>query len=274
MPRSYTLRLRPVREVSPVCVSRAPDGSGSTTERATAGRGIRLAKWAEARFCRAAPMKFNAPNQAARQTGLTLVEVLVLIAIIAIIVALIPHGSHSGKTRAQRIICSNNLKQVGLSYRVWANDHEGQYPFAYTSTGGSTAWKNSPETFRHFQVLSNELVTPKILICRADQARRVATNFHEFSNANLSYFVGLDAREDAPHSILSGDRNITGGMLSNGFLRVLNANSEAGWTKEIHQDAGNIGLGDGSVQQLTVAGLRRQIALAATNSSFIRLAIP
>ena len=217
-------------------------------------------------------MKFNAPNQAARQVGFTLIEALLLIAIIAIILALIPHGSHSGKTRAQRIICSNNLKQVGLSYRVWANDHEGQYPFAYTNTGGSTAWKNSPEVFRHYQVLSNELVTPKILICRTDKERVVATNFTKFSNPNLSYFVGLDAREDAPQSILSGDRNITGGTLSNGFLRRLNANSDAGWTKEIHQNAGNVGLGDGSVQQMTTAALRQHVA--GLTNLVIRLAVP
>ena len=171
-------------------------------------------------------------------------------------------------------LCRNNLQQVGLTFRIWANDHEDRFPFASTNVDGSLAWVNSPEVFRHYQVMSNELVTPKILTCRADMARSPATNFADFSNANLSYFVGLDAREDAPNSILSGDRNINGGTLSNGFLRVLSADSAAEWTKEIHQNAGNIGLGDGSVQQVTAVQLRRQIASATTNRSFLRLAVP
>lgn len=170
--------------------------------------------------------------------------------------------------------CRNNLKQVVLSHRLWANDHEDRFLFASTNTVGSTAWVNSPDVFRHYQALSNELVTPKILFCRSDKQRSETTDFTQLSNTNLSYFVGLDARPDDPQSILSGDRNITGGTLSNGFLRLLNASSDAGWTKEIHQNAGNIGLGDGSVQQVTPMRLRQQIAPATTNSSFIRLAVP
>ena len=120
--------------------------------------------------------------------------------------------------------------------------------------------------------MSNELVTPRILVCPRDTQRRPTENFGSFSNTNLSYFVGLDAREDAPQSILSGDRNITGGTLSNGFLRRLNANSDAGWTKEIHQNAGNVGLGDGSVQQMTTAALRQHVA--GLTNLVIRLAVP
>jgi hypothetical protein len=207
-----------------------------------------------------------------KHSAFTLVEALVLIAIIFILASLIPWTPDHGKVKAYRIVCVNNLKQVGLAHRIWANDHEGQFSFASTNMDSSLAWVNSPEVFRHFQIMSNELMTPKILVCRADTQRSRATNFNEFSNTNLSYFVGLDAREDAPQSLLSGDRNITGGTLSNGFLRVLFPNTAVEWTKEIHQDAGNIGLGDGSVQQVTTAKLRQQLALQT--NAFIRLAVP
>ena len=178
------------------------------------------------------------------------------------------HGHSAG------IRCLNNLKQVGLSYRLWANDYGGEYPFSSTNAAGSLAWANTPEVFRHYQALSNELVTPKVLHCRSDRSRSAATDFTQLSNTNLSYFVGLDAREDAPNSILSGDRFLTGGTLSNGFLRVLTPASAAGWIQEIHENVGNIGLGDGSVQQVRAVQLRRQIAWATTNRSFLRLAVP
>ena len=209
-----------------------------------------------------------------QQRALTFIEVCVAIGILALLLSVLLPRLARTSSRPSRLGCTNRLKQVGLAYRLWSNDHEDQYPFSSTNTGSSIAWINSPEVFRHYQVMSNELVTPKVLVCTEDGKRKQATSFDDFSNANLSYFVGLDAREDAPHSILSGDRNITGGTLSNGFLRVLNADSEAGWTKEIHQNAGNVGLGDGSVQQLTPMRLRQQIAWATTNRSFLRLAVP
>jgi type II secretory pathway pseudopilin PulG len=205
--------------------------------------------------------------------GLTLVELLIIVTLVVVLVlVLLPALARPKGIGHQRMRCANNLKQVGLSYRLWANDDNGQFPFASTNARSSLHWVNSPKVFRHFQVMSNELVTPKILVCQSDRNRKKASDFTQFSNANLSYFVGLEAREDNPQSILSGDRNITGGTLSNGFLRVLQPTSEAGWTKDIHNLAGNVGLGDGSVQQVTVAGLRKQLAVAT--NAHIRLAIP
>jgi competence protein ComGC len=211
------------------------------------------------------------------QSGLSLVEILVIVAtVVLLFLAFAPRLTSRGN-RAPRISCTSHLKQVGLAYRLWSNDHNDRFPFASTNAESSLPFVNSPAVFRHFQVMSNELVTPKILVCLSDGKRTKATDFDKFSNANLSYFVGFDAREDSPQSILSGDRNVTGGTLSNGFLRVLGPKTEAGWTKEIHVNAGNIGLGDGSVQQVTVKSLQTQVQNhleAMTNLATIRLAIP
>src|SRR6185436_13144219 len=42
------------------------------------------------------------------------------------------------KERAQSIHCMNNLKQVGLSFQVWAQDHDDQFPFNVGSKDGGT----------------------------------------------------------------------------------------------------------------------------------------
>ncbi len=216
--------------------------------------------------------------RAQQQVGLTRWEVTALavcsMALLGVIVlSCLPvlARPHGGKF-PMALCCLNNLKQVGLAYRLWANDFGGEYPFSSTNALGSLAWANTPEVFRHFQALSNELVTPKILHCRSDRSRSEATNFTQLSNTNLSYFVGLDAREDAPNSILSGDRFLTGGTLSNGFLRVLTPASAAGWTQDIHENVGIIGLGDGSAQRVIRNQLRAQIA--GMSNTFIRLAVP
>ena len=71
--------------------------------------------------------------------------------------------------------------------------------------------------------------------------------------------VGLDADESRPQTILSGDRNITNGLPRSSGILSLEPDRPAGWTAEIHIEQGNIGLADGSVQQVTesqLSGLR------------------
>jgi hypothetical protein len=131
----------------------------------------------------------------------------------------------------------------------------------------------TPETFRHFQVMSNELGTPRILFCPADTKRGCATNFtSELNNSRISYFVGVDATQTNAMMLLSGDRNITNGTAITRGLLELTTNRPAGWTSELHAKSGNVGLADASVQQVTTHGLQTLLeeAGAATN----RIALP
>src|SRR5262249_24218819 len=32
------------------------------------------------------------------------------------------------KSKADRVVCVNNLKQIGVAIRIWENDHKGTYP--------------------------------------------------------------------------------------------------------------------------------------------------
>ncbi len=114
----------------------------------------------------------------------------------------------------------------------------------------------------HFQVMSNELSTPRILLCPADVQAAVATNFSGLNNSNTSYFVGLDARDTTPDMFLAGDRNLTNGLAVTNHVIYLATNRPAGWTRELHSYQGNIGLADGSVQQLIVSSLLRAITNA------------
>ena len=208
-----------------------------------------------------------------RVRGFTLLEVLVVIGTVMVLILVIGAQLFPARPRIKRINCISNLKQIGLGLRTFANDHNDTFPWAVsTNQGGSMEFVATSQVFRHFQAVSNELVSPKILACKSDPKRAKAVDFVRFSNANVSYFVGLDTEEGQAQSLLSGDRNITGGVLTNGNIRLLTTNNQAGWTKEIHMDVGNIGLGDGSAQQVTARNLQQQ--LQQSTNEWIRLAIP
>jgi prepilin-type N-terminal cleavage/methylation domain-containing protein len=197
------------------------------------------------------------------ERGLTLIELLVVLAILFIVAMLWLPTLGNRPMRAPRIQCVNNLKQTGLAFRIWEGDHWNNYPMTIPETnGGSMEFITGLNAFRHFQVMSNELSTPKVLFCAAetDGDRIVATNFNDFNNSNISFFVGVDASETNPTMILSGDHNITNGTpIRNGLLR-LNTNTLAGWTSELHKRVGNVLLADGSVNQDSILGLQNQIA--------------
>lgn len=204
--------------------------------------------------------------------GLTLTEVLVILAILGVLWLLLIPARHGGRAKATRIACVNNLKQVGLAFRIWADQHE-IFPMALSRTNGGTMEFAGILMERHFQVMSNELSIPKILICPDDRKHRIATNsFAHLDKSNISYFVGVDATSENPQTLLTGDWNITNGTPIRRGLLMLSTNESAGWTRDVHNKAGNIALTDGSVQQLSSPGLRE--AIAHTGIITNRLAIP
>src|SRR5471030_2377403 len=125
-----------------------------------------------------------------QKRAFTLIELLVVIAIIAILAAMLLPALAAAKKKAQRISCTNNLKQVGLAMRIWSGDNGDRFPMAVSSsTGGAseyighsgnpnvTSTKLNPGMV--FMVMSNELSVPKIIYCPSD-------NIHSSAGTNFS----------------------------------------------------------------------------------------
>ena len=231
---------------------------------------------------------YRSNNKSKSACGFTLIELLVVIAIIAILAAMLLPALAAAKRKAQQISCTNNLKQIGLSFRAWAGDNGDRVPQAvstavggameltYSSVhsylvGSTVTYSTSDTGYWCLVVMSNELSNAKIVYCPADTMHNAPTNFAQVQVGNsTSYFVNGDVTSDGdPQMILSGDCNIGGitgstAMIAAGsrftiqqqFMGPPNA-VNWGWTaNDLHQNKGNILLADGSVQAASQGQLR------------------
>jgi type II secretory pathway pseudopilin PulG len=229
-------------------------------------------------------MKQKATRAVSAFTRIELIVVIVLLILLAFMLAaslLLPQLAKA-KSKAVRISCLNNLKEIGTAYRLWAGDNGDRNPaeqtvakggwgdFLTNAGQGTLCWTN-------YALMQNELgQSPKLVLCPGDERQPPFSFTNNFDNTHLSYFVGVSANDTFPQSIQGGDRNLGYGPAAyrdygyspsrgQGNDVAIQTNSlfkPVSWSMKMHSasnaaGAGNILLGDGSAQLASSAHFRQ-----------------
>jgi prepilin-type N-terminal cleavage/methylation domain-containing protein len=165
----------------------------------------------------------------------TLIELLIVIALIALLFSLLLPGLNSAKSKAKEIDCINRLKQVYLAVGCYANDCNGYSVFCTNSP----RWSRNEFYSDYFNCQSQIKLNSSALHCPADPKPGDSNYLSYMASNELTYhtgsFIGVPCRfERYPSSFplvadARGDGLFTWSVIAADFTDYLASRRDTGW---------------------------------------------
>lgn len=163
-----------------------------------------------------------------RKQEFTLIELLVVIAIISVLATMLFPVIGSMKEKANQTKCSNNLKQLGIALKLYADNYEGNFPYVKgkdtASSSNATAhlenlyllrrMKESSEPQLYICPSSGRMAGPNTDLSDDTKATRSDSDFST-KNISYAYFTGSDPETTG---VTESGMSTGSGIMSDGYL--------------------------------------------------------
>ena len=249
----------------------------------------------------------------ASRDGLTITEVCCTLAALALLLTVTLPALGMSKGRSQRVVCANNLSRIGQATAMWANEHDNRRPMMVpyweggiqtsgilgTPPPGTPPFQWGPlnnQAWFHYFWLSNELVTPKVLLCPSETSpnKRPAGDWslssttgllHPNFRANSVSYVVAHSYSESDRGLVSADRNLpyTISFTScsyglQGLRGITPGGSVSSWLSlgqgVLHTPEGNLLFKDGSVEQVDSFALARMFSATNWSPGTVHFLVP
>lgn len=165
--------------------------------------------------------------------GFTLLELLVVVGIIAVLVSILLPALSSVRDRAKNVVCMNNLRQIGLSLKRYADDFRGEVPrgaqtptmFVPTDMANNMIWYGKSKSRCGLGILlGGYLENPRLLFCPADGRGNQIDELPKIGTDNDAYSSYLYRNADDVERPLLYDPGLNGaGMQAKTWVMDVNS---------------------------------------------------